>query len=354
MDRSQQQCAPIYFHHRTKKLIQWIPESVYALLEHQDIDETAAWGLIEKKVKAVLNYKPSMTGEYASMGTLRLVEHGIPVYDIDHPQFVKGRLRQGQTVRLAHGRLWGIEANGAVFMSSVTEYTLDDIMFKLRLASLNFNQRFQLFVQNTVDYLHKELPEILKPLQLPQLKTDLENKSVVIVTRGSGYRDDLQVLTPYIHQINPVLIGVDGGADAILSSGFTPHLILGDMDSVSLTTLHCGAELIVHAYRDGRAPGLEVVKRQGLNASILRCLGTSEDAAHLLAYHAGASLIISVGSHSHMLDFLEKGRNGMASTLLVRLLMGNKLIDAKGIHHLFPAGKDWEQYARRERHHTRL
>lgn len=354
MAKSHQESGPVYFHPRTKNLTQWIPEGAYALLDHADIDEMAAMGLIEKKVKAVLNYQPSMTGEYASTGTLRLIEERIPVYDIDQPHLVKGRMQQGQRICLADGFLWRLDDGVAVKLSPVTEYTLDTIMLKLNAARLNFNRQFTWFVQNTVDYLRKELPEILKPLAIPPLNINLENKPVVVVTRGKGYREDLHVLTPYIKQLQPVLIGVDGGADAIVDSGFTPHVILGDLDSISLRALQCGAQIVVHAYPDGFAPGLQRIERHGLCASVFRCLGTSEDAAYLLAHHAGARLIISVGSHSTMQDFLEKGRKGMASTLLVRLLLGNKLIDAKGIHHLFAGRKDWAVYDRREHHHTRL
>ncbi len=100
--------------------------------------------------------------------------------------------------------------------------------------------------------------------------------------------------------------------------------------------MRSGAEIVVQAYSDGEAPGLELVQKFGITPHLFPCFGTSEDAAHLLAYEAGALLIVTLGSHTNMIDFLEKGRKGMGSTLLVRLKIGEKLIDAKGVSYLYP------------------
>jgi uncharacterized membrane-anchored protein len=107
------------------------------------------------------------------------------------------------------------------------------------------------------------------------------------------------------------------------------------MDSVSDATLTCGAEIVVHAYRDGRAPGLERVQQLGLDAVVFPATGTSEDVAMLLADDKGASLIVAVGTHATLVEFLDKGRSGMASTFLTRLRIGGKLVDAKGVSRLY-------------------
>jgi uncharacterized membrane-anchored protein len=153
--------------------------------------------------------------------------------------------------------------------------------------------------------------------------------------RGYHYKDDLATLRPYIREYRPVLIGVDGGADALLEAGYLPDVIVGDFDSVSTKALSCGAELVVHAYRDGRAPGLERVRQIGREAVIFPATGTSEDIAMLLADDKGAELIVAVGTHGTLEEFLDKGRSGMASTFLTRLRIGSKLIDAKGVSRLY-------------------
>ncbi|MCI7456580.1 putative cytokinetic ring protein SteA, partial [Actinomyces urogenitalis] len=145
----------------------------------------------------------------------------------------------------------------------------------------------------------------------------------------------LQALKPYIREYKPVIIGVDGGADAVLKAGFKPDMIVGDMDSVSDKALRCGAEIIVHAYRDGRAPGLARVEDLGVEHLVFAATGTSEDIAMLLADAAGAELIVAVGTHATLLEFLDKGRAGMSSTFLTRLKVGSRLIDAKGVSRLY-------------------
>jgi uncharacterized membrane-anchored protein len=117
--------------------------------------------------------------------------------------------------------------------------------------------------------------------------------------------------------------------------GLQPDLIVGDMDSVSDETLRCGAEVVVHAYRDGNAPGLARVQELGIEPVVFPAAGTSEDVALLLADDKGASLIVAVGTHATLIEFLDKGRAGMASTFLTRLRVGGKLVDAKGVSRLY-------------------
>jgi uncharacterized membrane-anchored protein len=170
---------------------------------------------------------------------------------------------------------------------------------------------------------------------VPPIRTPIEGRHALIVVRGYHYKEDIATLRPYLREYRPVLIGVDGGADALLEAGYLPDVIVGDFDSVSTKALTCGAELIVHAYRDGRAPGLERVHQLGRDAVIFPSTGTSEDIAMLLADDKGAELIVAVGTHGTLEEFLDKGRSGMASTFLTRLRVGSKLVDAKGVSMLY-------------------
>jgi uncharacterized membrane-anchored protein len=142
-------------------------------------------------------------------------------------------------------------------------------------------------------------------------------------------------LRAYIREFRPVLIGVDGGADALLELGLDPDIIIGDFDSVSERAIGTGAELIHHVHPDGRAPGREALLEWGLPYEEFIIEGTSEDAAMLLAYEAGARLIVAVGTHATMVEFLDKGRPGMSSTFLTRLRLGPVLVDAKGVTQLY-------------------
>jgi uncharacterized membrane-anchored protein len=193
------------------------------------------------------------------------------------------------------------------------------------------------FAENTLGYLQEESHLLLDSLELPDIDVDLTGRQVLIVVRGSDYRDDLSMLrrSGYMGEMQPVLVGVDGGADALLEMGLTPDLIIGDFDSVSERALRCGAQLVVHAYRDGRAPGAARLDELGHEYVTIASEGTSEDIAMLLAWERGAELIVAVGTHSSMSDFLDKGRAGMASTFLVRMKVGPILVDAKGVSRLY-------------------
>jgi uncharacterized membrane-anchored protein len=326
----------VFFDKQTKTLLNHLPRHSIALLEHEDIDEMAAEALIHKKVKAVLNYDTSMTGKYPSVGTDRLLSANIPVFDVINGPALRNKVRQGDKVQITDDRLRLLnEEYGSVDDIPLVRYHSNRIKERLRQAETLYDQQLKSFLINTFHYAECEIENILSPLNVPAIRHDMKERTAVVVTRGSGYVQDFESIIPFVQKEQPVLIGVDGGADAILRCGYTPHIIFGDMDSVSKAALHSGAQLIVHAYPDGRAPGLVHLERDQLQADVFPCFGTSEDAALLLAYEAGAARIVSVGSHTHMVDFLEKGRQGMASTLLVRLKLGSRLIDAKGIRFLF-------------------
>src|SRR5690606_34932515 len=201
-------------------------------------------------------------------------------------------------------------------------------------ARAGLSDALEAFAANTMEYLKRERGLLLDGVGVPDLDTDIAGRHCLIVVRGYDYQADLDVLRPYIREFKPVLVGVDGGADALVEAGYTPDLIVGDMDSVSDDVLRCGAEVVVHAYPDGHAPGLERVQRLGVPAKVLPAAATSEDIALLLADEKGASLIVAVGTHWTLEEFLDKGRGGMASTLLTRLKIGGKLVEPKGVSRL--------------------
>jgi uncharacterized membrane-anchored protein len=234
---------------------------------------------------------------------------------------------------------------GERFSAHVTFVTMNEIVRKMGHAKGNSSEELHRFWENTLLYAYREKDFFLGRLPVPNLRTRIKGKQVLVVVRGSTYREDLQAVAHYIKEQQPVLIGVDGGADALLQLGAKPHLIVGDMDSVSDKALHCGAELVVHAYSDGRAPGLERIAGLGLEPHLYPAPGTSEDIAMLIADELGAELIVAVGTHTHMIDFLEKGRKGMASTLLTRLRVGPKLVDAKGVSLLYQTRFSWTALA---------
>ncbi len=316
---------------KTKELIKRLRPGDIAVIDHCDLDEVAAESLLEAKIKAVINAQPFSTGRYPNLGPQLLAKYGVLLVDNAGPE-VLDNIKEGEQIRIVGNR---IENLSGELLAEGTVLTEAMIRRQMAKAQSNLISLAEDFIDNTLEFAQREKGFILGEVEFPPLETTMMGRHVVVVVRGHNYRADLSALRSYISEVKPVLIGVDGGADALLELGRRPDIIVGDMDSVSDATLQSGAEIVVHAYPDGRAPGLRRVQELGLTAKTVAAPGTSEDIALLLAYEAGASLIVAVGTHSSMIDFLEKGRPGMASTFLVRLKVGSVLVDARGVSELY-------------------
>ena len=315
---------------RTKRLTKRLKSGDIAVIDHQDLDRVSAEALLACKPVAVINAASSISGRYPNLGPEILVDAGVPLVD-NVGKDVMLELKDGQVARLDVDTLYigdVIVAKGTLFSHDIVEAAMTE-------ARAGLAVQLEAFAANTMEYLRRERELLLDGVGVPEIATVLEGRHALIVVRGYHYKEDLQTLRHYIREYRPILIGVDGGADALIETGHRPHLIVGDMDSVSDSTLSCGAEIVVHAYRDGRAPGLERVRKLGLDAVVFPATGTSEDVAMLLADDKGASLIVAVGTHATLIEFLDKGRSGMASTFLTRLRVGGKLVDAKGVSRLY-------------------
>ena len=315
---------------RTKDLAKRIGRGEIAVIDHQDIDRVAGESLVAAGVAAVVNASPSISGRYPNGGPIRIVAAGIPLLD-DVGADVMGALRDGDLVELRDNALWrdGEKiASGQLLLESDIETRMED-------ARTTIGVELKRFALNTLEYVDKEAELTFEPLTLPELDTRIRGRHALVVVRGHDYKHDLRTLRPYIKEYKPVLIAVDGGADALLDRGLTPDIIIGDFDSLSENAWHCGAQLIHHVHPDGRGPGREELVARGVKYEEFVTEGMSEDAAMLLAYEAGAQLIVAVGTHATMVEFLDKGRRGMASTFLTRLRLGPVLVDAKGVSRLY-------------------
>ncbi len=315
---------------RTKNLVQRIKPGEIAVIDHVDLDRVAAESLVARRPAAVVNAGASISGRYPNVGPQILLDAGIPL--IDHVgSGLFGALRDGDELRIDGQTLFvgGHDVGTGVVQSDelVAAATAE--------ARASLSLQIEAFAANTIDYLRRERDLLLDGVGVPDIRTKIDGRQVMIVVRGYHYLEDIRALQPYIRDYRPVLIAVDGAADALLDLGFKPDLIVGDMDSVGDAALKCGAEIVVHAYPDGRAPGLERVHSLGLDAVLFPASATSEDIAMLLADEKGATLIVAVGTHATLVEFLDKGREGMASTFLTRLRVGGKLVDAKGVSRLY-------------------
>ncbi|HEY7325110.1 MAG TPA: putative cytokinetic ring protein SteA [Streptosporangiaceae bacterium] len=315
---------------RTKNLTKRLRPGDIAIIDHADLDRVSADALIRCQVSAVINVAESISGRYPNMGPQLLIEAGIPLVDDVGPE-VFDQLSEGQQVRLDTETLYLADA----VVAKGTRQTPESVAAVMAAARAGLAEQLRAFATNTLEYLSRDSELLVDGIRIPQLRTRLAGRHALVVARGNRYLEDLQALRAYIREFKPVMIGVDGGANALIEAGYWPDLIVGDMDSVSDKALQSGAEIVVHAYRDGRAPGLARVQEVGVASVTLPADGTSEDVAVLLADEAGASLIVTVGMRLGLVEFLDKGRPGMASTLLTRLRVGDKIVDAKGVSRLY-------------------
>ena len=333
--------GPVRLGSLTKQLAWCLRPGEIAVIAHDDLDAATAAALVRARPAAVVNAGSLVTGRLPVQGARLLLQAGIPVLDALEPGTL-ARLAPGQRVRLEGRRL--VDERGRLLGCGV-RLDGDEVERRLSRARERLPDLARRFVRNTLDHLARETALLTDPLPIPPLSTPLQGRPAVVVVRGQGAREDLAALRSFIRRARPALIGVDGGADTLLAEGLRPDLLVGDMDSVSDRALAASRELVVHAYPDGNAPGLARVRRAGRFAHVVPSAGTSEDVAMLLAYEAGARPIVAVGAHRSLLDFLERGRAGMASTLLVRMRIGHALVDARGAAELWAWRPGWAAYA---------
>jgi uncharacterized membrane-anchored protein len=315
---------------RTKTLLVRIRPGEVAVIDHEDLDRISAEGLVAGGAAAVVNASPSITGRYPNLGPLVLVQAGVPLVD-GVGKLIMEKVREGAHIWVDGDRVYADEE----LVGVGTRQTQSGVLEAMEEARSRLAADFDAFARNTLEYLQRERDLLFGGEGMPDLDHDLSHRHVLVVVRGTNYREDLAALRAYVRDVKPVLLGVDGGADALLEQGYTPQVIVGDMDSVSERALRSGAEIVLHAYPGGDAPGRRRLEALGVEFKVVEASGTSEDVGYLLAHEKGADLIVAVGSHGNLREFLDKGRRGMASTFLVRLRVGEILVDAKGVSQMY-------------------
>jgi uncharacterized membrane-anchored protein len=326
---------------RTKLLVRHLVRGDIALIDHLDIDRVSAEELIAAGAVAVLNCSPSSGGSYPNLGPQLLVEAGIVLVDLSDDALFE-RLSDGDPLVIrvapatpAAGSLTAEVLHKGELLACGEVLDLERVCAETELRRQEIGEALERFAHNTIDHMREERELLAGRIKLPRFATDFRDRSTLVVVRGVGHQRDLRALRPFIRDMRPVIVAVDGAAGALLEEGLTPDMIVGDMDSAGEAALRCGAELVVHSYPDGRAPGRERLERMGLPFKLVPAPGTSQDVAMLLAAEKGARLIVAVGSQFNLVEFLDRSREGMSSTFLTRLRIGEILVDAKGVSRLY-------------------
>jgi uncharacterized membrane-anchored protein len=314
---------------RTKRLVRRLCPDDIAIIDHADLDRVSAEELIESGVRVVVNVAPSQTGRFPNPGPLLLVRGGVRLIDAPGaPLF--DTVSDGDLLTVRGSSVF---SNGTRLASGRAQ-AADELAGTLAEQRTRVTDALEQFADNTMRYLKEEAGLLAEGIDFPPLETRFRDRHALVVARGPGHKRDLRIVRPYVREFKPVLVGVDGGADALRETGLKPDVIVGDMDSVSDETLRCGAEIVVHAYSSGSAPAASRLEALGVPFGVVPATGVSEDVALLLAYEKGAELIVAVGTHFNLIEFLERDRAGMSSTFLARLRVGEILVDARGVSRL--------------------
>lgn len=319
--------------HKTKDLVQRLGPGDVAVIDHANIDRIAAEELIACGVRAVVNASESSNGRYPNAGPLLLARAGVVLIDAPGVELFD-RIKEGDPLTIDGATV--IRAGEVLLTGDLL--TVEELTLQLAHHRAEIDEALLAFAENTMTHIREEGGFLSDSIDFPSTRSVFRDRHVLIVVRGTTHRKDLGALRAYIRDVKPILVAVDGGSDALLEAGFKPDMILGDMDSASDRALRCGAELIVHAYPDGRAPGRDRLLALGLEHLVVPAGGTSQDVAMLMAFEKGADLIVSVGAHFNLIEFLDKNRDGMSSTFLTRLRIGEVLVDAKGVSRLYNPG----------------
>lgn len=319
---------------RTKELLHKVPDHAILLLWHEDLDSVTTDAILEKKVRAVVNRRQSMTGTYEHDNIMRLLSAGVIVCDVSEWSGWKDVLN-GATTYIKGNQFLIKHQDEYVELAKVDFYTLEKVQLLNEKAKAHFPSMFESFIENTLHHAKINLIDFIEPMTLPATFHEIKHQQVLIVARNGKYKHDVKAMKRWLLLTNPVIVAVDGAADGLLELGLVPHFIIGDMDSISTSALQCGASLICHSFMNGESPGHARISSLGLESHCLNFIGTSEDVAIRAMHEAGAEHMYLIGCRFGIREFMEKQRQGMGSTILSRMESGDRMTDLKGIHHLF-------------------
>lgn len=297
-----------------------------AVIDRADLDRATAQALVAARPAAVLNASPSSTGRYPNQGPGLLVEAGIVLVDDLGPDVMT--LHEGDAVAVSSA---GTVSRGGRVVATGRRRTRGDVAESAEAARRGVAAQVEAFAASTGEYLDRESDLLLEDVGVPSLRARLAGRPVLLILPDADTPDELRRLRRWIRDTDPAVIAVEGATQAALSARLRPDVIVGDMDLVPEKALRSGADLVVRSGHDGVAPGRARLDKLGVPYEVLTVTGGAEDAAVILADAAGASVVVTVGSHASLGDFLDRGRAGMAALFFTRLRAGERLVSSQAV-----------------------
>lgn len=318
---------------RTSHLITRLRPGDLAIIDHQDMDRATAQALVDAGVAGVLNAAPMISGRYPNLGPDVLIQAGIAVFDTFGGEIIS-RVKDGTRLRVHDGEVF--DGTDSIAVGRFVDG--DVVRGELESARAGLHSQLESFTHNSTEFLRREQDLLLHGKGVPRTATDLAGRPVVVVVRGHDWKAELTGIKAFIREQDPVLIGVDHGADALRAAGYRPHIVVAsaaDDDLPSVEVLKKAKDVIALVERGAPAAATERFQRIGVRPLRFETGATTEDAALILADAGPARLIVGVGMHATLDEFLDRQRTGLASTYLTRLKIGPRLVDAAAVPHLY-------------------
>jgi len=307
-----------------------------AVIDHVDLDRDTAAALVEAGVRVVVNAAPMISGRYANLGPEVLAESDVLLVDRVGKDGVD-RIKDDQQIRVHDGTVYAVLPDGHVEeLATGRALDLDQVhseMDQARSASVQLDT----LSHSASEFLRREHELLLNGRGLPELATRISGRSVVVVAATD--HGDLQAIAPFVREQAPVVVAVGATADDLIGLSWAPDIVVvtaGDPTSVpSADALRVAADVVLVAARGSGLDEQASIEAMAGPPHLVDTAATAEDVALLLADRYDAALVVGVGLHTHLEDYLEGQQSGRASTFATRLKVGNRLVDASAVRALY-------------------
>jgi uncharacterized membrane-anchored protein len=324
---------------RTTALLPRLRSGDVAVLDHVDLDGPTAEALVEAGVVAVVNRSPMISGRFPNRGPQLLVDAGIPMVDLAHG--LDGRdllaaVADGRPVQVSGGSV----LVGDQVVAEGRALSAEDVADQLGAAESGLSSQLHTLTHNTAEFLRREEALVLHGEGVPQTRTRLRGRPVVVVAQGPDDVAELRRIRRYLREVEPVVIASGDGLTVARGAGLRPDVVVLDARAEELPPAkalrECRDVVITQATSGMRAGmGADRFERLGVRVLTMQTSATPADAALLLADAAGATPIIGVGLRGTIDEFLDGNREGLGSGFVARLKVGPRLVDADAVPMLY-------------------
>ncbi len=318
---------------QARGLVRRLQPGDVAVIDESDLDRATAQALVDAGVVAVVDASPLLSGRYPALGPEVLAAQGVTLVESVGATGLAA-LRDGARVRVHGDAVWIADR----VLAAGRARDLDDVHGDMEAARSGLARQLEVFTHGSVEFLRREQDLLLHGEGLPALATRIAGRPVVVVADGPDRATQLAALRPFVREQDPVLIGVERGADALAAAGLRPHVLVvgpSEEDIPGASLVRSAGDVVLRTEAGRGRVGAELLERLKVRPHRVDTAAAAEDLALLLAHHHEASVIVGVGLHLGLDDVLDRRRAGSAGAFLTRLRVGSRLVDAAAVPTLY-------------------